>query len=197
MFETYDTTEKAYVEHSGEYYDLQEQAWVPVPSAMTYDTIEKAWIERMYAGWLAYDTRSKKHATDILEISPSKVSLTVSKSSSNTGDRSIKFTLTTSDIKVGDIVEFDVNASYYAGVVIWGGLFTTEGGVSSWEAWRKTKQTDEINGRYSGVIDNVHLDIKRITYITVELNYTYAYYKDAYAEVSNLKINGKKYGFTE
>ena len=47
MFETYDTTKNAYVEHVGEYYDTNEKAWVEVPSAMTYDTNEKAWVERL------------------------------------------------------------------------------------------------------------------------------------------------------
>lgn len=47
MFETYDTTKNAYVEHVGEYYDTNEKAWVEVQSAMTYDTNEKAWVERL------------------------------------------------------------------------------------------------------------------------------------------------------
>lgn len=51
MFETYDTNQKAYVERTGQYYDLQQKAWVDVPSAMTYDTTEKAWIERLRASY--------------------------------------------------------------------------------------------------------------------------------------------------
>lgn len=51
MFETYDTNQKAYVERTGQYYDLQQKAWVDVPSAMTYDTTEKAWVERLRASY--------------------------------------------------------------------------------------------------------------------------------------------------
>lgn len=48
MLKTYDTSQRAFTEHTPKIYFTGVAAWGDAPSAKTYDTAQAAWIERLY-----------------------------------------------------------------------------------------------------------------------------------------------------
>lgn len=198
MFETYDTTQRAYVEHSGEYYDLQEQAWVDVPSAMTYDTEEKAWVEGLYAGWFTPNTRNSGYYwliqnEDTLIINNNGFvfnSLTTNKA------RRVSFVLPFTFVK-GTVIELDIVLNTLGKITFSKNGTTKQTSIAgktffslSGERTEHITVTEQENGIYGyDCIDywyeiGFQLPASAIT-------------GEVYVEVKNFKINGKKYGFTE
>lgn len=195
MFETYDTNQMAYVEHSGEYYDLNLKAWVPVNSAMTYDTTEKAWIERLYAGYFTLVSKTIQTG-DILEVKNSGVVLHTF--TTNLG-RSVSFELPFK-WKNSDVIEFDVITNSLGRITCghrfnYNNGWTVGGGGAVFE--------DETNQHY--VWDMIGSCPDTYEGYPVYDNCLYFFLGDSaenttgetYAEIKNLTINGKKYGFKE
>ncbi len=203
MFETYDKNQRAYLEHTGQYYDLQEKAWVDVPSAMTYDKTEKAWVERLYAGYftLVNDSNyTSLQSGDILDV---KSNGFVFQTFSKNLLRKVKFELPYK-WKHGDIFEFDVvtNARGYINVereyryLKYGTQEWTVGGPI---ANRTGEYNEHITYTMSGSVPDTYegwqvtesiIEIQSI--ITVD-----SATGETYSEIKNFTINGKKYGFKE
>ena len=198
MFETYDTNQKAYVERTGQYYDLQQKAWVDVPSAMTYDTTEKAWVERLYAGY--FTLRDETNPTQLLEQDDFQIngnSFTLYTISGVGAQRWIHFDLPFE--WEGETVEFDLltngYASVYFGKRYYYGTSSSVGGVA------KT-----ITGFYDDHV-SVNLYTRPDTYEGYTVTSSKIYFEvnisaadavnNALVTISNVKIGGKKYGFTE
>lgn len=201
MFKTYDTTQAAYVEHSGKYYDLQLKAWVDVPSAKTYDTAEAAWIERMYAGYFALSNDSNDtllQSGDILDISNNGfVFNTFSKNLS----RRCKFELPYKWTK-GDIVEFDVVTNSRGYISVSMSYYYLKYGTQEYESSKSgTSITGEHNEHITFTItsnvpstyDGWEVSRSDVSILALPIDTT----GEFYSEVKNFTINGKKYGFTE
>lgn len=185
MFETYDTNRLAYVEHSGEYYDLNLKAWVPVPSAMTYDTTGQAWVERLYADYCVLSTKIMQ-SSDTLEITNSGF---IFRTSSKSESRMILFKLPFK-FKNGDLFECDIVTNALGRITI-GKEFVRSGGSST------GGNIININGE-----NNQHFTAKNDSGVPSDaVDYYIKIYssvdKNAYSAISNLTINGKKYGFRE
>lgn len=203
MFETYDTNKKAYVERTGQYYDLQQKAWVDVPSAMTYDTSEKAWIERLYVGYFTLrDVTGNPQLVgwgqggDDFQINGSNIVLYTTISGV---DRRVIFDLQF-DWK-GETIEFDLMTNGYA-TVYFGKAFYYGNGWSSVSGYDKT-----ITGFYNDHV-SVPLYTRPDTYEGYEVTSSKIYFQiniaaeqaataNALVRIENVKIGGKKYGFKE
>lgn len=194
MFETYDTNLKAYVERTGQYYDLQQKAWVDVPSAMTYDTTEKAWVERLYADYFILESKTLQSG-DILEVKKNSISL---RTFSKNLRRSVSVKLPYK-WKYTDVVEFDVVTNslgyvsfghefhYSNGWTVSGGGGVFKGDTNTHHVWKNLGSCPDTYEGYT-VYDYG---------LTFYIGYGNDITGETYAEISNVTINGKKYGFKE
>lgn len=199
MFKTYDATQAAYVEHSGKYYDLQQSAWVDIPSAKTYDTAEAAWIERMYAGYFILSNDSGKtqlQSGDILDVTGNGFVL---RSFSKNKARFVTFLLPFK-WKAGDVIEGDIvtnalgrisvgwvyrynNSQYRSSSLVncmgeYNQHFSKNFTLACPDTYEGYTVLDNFITVYGGVYENMATG-------------------ETYSEIKNLTINGKKYGFTE
>lgn len=194
MFETYDTNQKAYVERTAQYYDLNLKAWVDVPSAMTYDTTEKAWVERLYEYWLTSWMTNISSADD-LNVSPSMLGLVID-AYSDTKTRSVIYTCSNHDIKIGDTFEAEVFRTYGVAVSISLSYKDTSGSSQSISIYSKTKTAAESHETINKVISASN--VKSFGDLTVSISYTYnSNAQIVSAAVAGIKVNGKKIGFAE
>lgn len=194
MLKTYDSTLKAYTEHLPKNHNASLNAWVESPSAKTFDTAQNAWVERLYSAWLPL-YRKDIASVDTLEITPSKVYFDMP--SNGYQNRTVAFILFEHDIKAGDVIEFDVNASYYASVNISIGYITDDGAHGSYIVFRKSEKTDAVNGHFSKTVESPN-NFKQWGNFAISISFYYeGIVVGATVEIANLKVNGKKYGFTE
>jgi hypothetical protein len=199
MFKTYNDTLRAYEEHLPKNYDSSQGAWVDSPSAKTYDSTEAAWIERLYQGYftLRQDAYNPKLSdNDELVVTKNEVTLFTVK---NTETRFIVFDF---PLKwAGDTVEFELVSNGVAKVSV--GMkfaYGTSGGTVSGAAKSVSDVYDGIVSVYFGELSDTYegqpitsSSISVEIYVTAEK----ANSDTGYVNIRNLKINGKKYGFTE
>lgn len=194
MFETYDTNQKAYVERAGQYYDLQQKAWVDVPSAMTYDTTERAWIERMYAGYFYLSDNTSYTVIPSGDVLTIKGSGFVFESAKSSAMRKFRFSLPYT-FKVGDVVEFDIVKNSWGRVSI-GHNYTSSSGSNT--GGTVVTIEDERDEHITGTVKFATGSDAISSYLYVEFfRSTDGYVVSSHVEIKNLTINGKKYGFTE
>lgn len=195
MFETYDTNQLAYVEHSGEYYDLNLKAWVPVNSAMTYDKTERAWIERLYVDYFVLQTKNLQSG-DIFELKNSGISL---RTFSTGKSRGVSFYLPYK-WKVTDVVEFDVFTNalgqlsvghhfhYNNGWTVSGGGPHFVGNTDQHYTWNLNSLCPDTYEGYPTYDYGFHVSISLGSDDTTG---------ETYSEIKNFTLNGKKIGFKE
>lgn len=199
MFKTYNDTLRAYEEHLPKNYDSPQGAWADSPSAKTYDSTEAAWIERLYQGYftLRHDANTPRLSEgDELVVTKNEVTLFTVK---NTETRFIPFDF---PFKwAGDTVEFELVSNGVATVSV-GRKFAygTGGGTVSGAVKSVSDVYDGIVSVYFGELSDDYegqpitsSSISVEIYVTAEKANT----DTGYVNIRNLKINGKKYGFTE
>lgn len=195
MFETYDTNQLAYVEHSGEYYDLQEQAWVPVNSAMTYDTTEQAWIERLYVDYFLLQTKTLQSG-DIFELKNSGISL----GTFSTGvAHGVSFFLPYK-WKYTDVVEFDMVTNALGRISIghrfhYNNGWTVSGGGPDFEGEYNQHYVWDVRSTCPDTYEG-HTTYDCGIYISISIPSDHAT-GETFSEIKNLTLNGKKIGFKE
>mgnify|MGYP003303889081 CR=1 FL=1 len=195
MLSRYDATQAARVDcEFARKYDTTQAARVDCEFVRAYDDTEGAWVEKMFAKWLTLEDKSVS-SVDTLSISPSKVYLDMPSRGSQ--DRQVEFECTDHDIQTGDAIEFDLSATYYASVYIGMTYYTTGSGWGTQTVYSKSAKTDEVNGHINVVLTEPS-NFSEWDTLFVILSYDYENtVTSATAEISNLKISGKKYGFTE
>lgn len=192
MLKTYDTTQRAYVEHPPKHYDTSLAAWVNSPSAKTYDATQQSWVERLYVEWLQLQST---HLTnyDTLEITPSKIYLDISED----GHENRNVTFVSDVIKTGDTIEFDVSGTDYVDIYVGVDCTLVGGGVTGATIYYKDTYATETNKHVSVVLTEPDGFSKWIN-LRVYMSHTHeGLVVGANATIENFKVNGKKYGFTE
>lgn len=190
MLKRYNGTAKAWVDaEKNKRYDSAVKAWIDVKSAKTYDSAVKAWVERMYSGWFAIYTKDIQ-ATDIFQMESNGFYFKNDISYLPARSRGIGFRGNIA-IKNGDILEFDVNVNQN------GNLGITAVYNSSYSAiYSKSRGGSAVNGHIRIPVSS----LSSVVYDKLQISTGYSYDNGAYtaeAEIRNVTINGKKYGFTQ
>ena len=203
MFETYDTNQKAYVERTGQYYDLQQKAWVDVPSAMTYDTTEKAWVERLYVDYFTLSDNSNYtliQSGDILDV---KSSGFVYRTFSKNVLHKVGFELPYKWV-YGDVVEFDVVTNALGRMTVEHEFHYLRYGTQEWSVGGpmitlEGEYNEHFTYRFTGTCPDTYENwqvSESLIQVMVGISASEAT-GETYSEIKNFKINGKKYGFRE
>lgn len=198
MIKTYDEPTAAWVETPPKIYDAATASRIDAPSAKTYDTATAAWVEHLYQGYFTLrqdGSTPTLSAADELTISANSVVLFTAKTAEG---RRVVFDF---PIKwAGESVEFNLVSNGIARVSL--SRHYSYGSAGSVSGAYQT-----ISEVYEGTVtiplgtcpdeeDGQPVTSSKI-FFEIIVGADKAGNDTGYVKISNLKINGKKYGFTE
>lgn len=106
MLKTYDSTLRAYIEHSPKNYDAQTKAWVDSPSAKIYDAVQRAWVEIAHRFITLYESYVSASSVSKYTILDNGNSVNVSLQN-NCRDDYFSFAVDNLSIPFGSTIKFD------------------------------------------------------------------------------------------
>lgn len=199
MLKKYDSNQSSWVDaQSVKKYDTTQQSWVDATSVKVYDTTEQAWVEKFYQGYFTLRQEDGDYPQlvdgDELQINPGNITLyTVT-----TGlKRHVCFDLPY--VWNNDLVEFDLTNSGIAKVYFgrryhFGEAGRSGGPLEAIFDFYEGHISVQINEKRPDEQDGLPVTSSEL-YIQIDVAAADAGNMNAYVSVSNVRINGKPYGF--